>query len=155
MDASTWAAWWGAVSGSLAVAWEVFRWSRSGPKLQVIATPNMQIITPGEGIDDTLYISVVVTNGGDSPTTITHFCACTYRNVFDRLRGKKDQLFIINSGPESPIPHKILVGERWSARILQQKAAELVGSSLFYIGVQHALASKPNHVRVKLPRGDG
>lgn len=150
MDASTWAAWWGAASGTLAVVWEVFRWTRSGPRLEVIASPNMQIITPGEGIDETLYINVVVTNGGDAPTTITHFCACTYRNWFDRLRRKKSQQFVINPGPESPIPHKIQVGERWSAMTLQEKAAGLVGDSLFYIGVQHALARKPNYVRVKL-----
>ena len=110
----------------------------------------MQFITPGEGIDESLYINVVVTNGGDSPTTLTHFCACTYRNWFDKLRGKKNQQFVIMPGPGSPIPHKIQVGETWSTMTPQQKAIDLAGDSLFYIGVQHALAENPNYVRVKL-----
>lgn len=150
MDASTWAAWWGAVSGSLAVVWEVFRWANSGPRLQILASPDMQLITPGYGIDETRYINVVVTNSGDSPTTITHFCACTYRNWFDRLRRKKSQLFVINTGQEAPIPYKIEPGERWSAMTPQKQAMELAGNNLFYIGVQHALARRPNYVRVRL-----
>ena len=133
MDASTWAAWWGAASGTLAVAWEVFRWHRSGPRLEVAASPNMQYITPGVSIDETLYINVVVTNVGDKPTTLTHFCGHTYRNWFDRIRGKREKAFVVNTGPESPIPHKLEVGERWSAMTKQDKAIEIAGDSLFYI----------------------
>lgn len=154
MNASTWAAWWGALSGTLLVLWEIFRWLRSGPRLRIMASSNMRLITPGHGVEDTVYINVVVTNSGDAPTTITHFCACTYRNLFAKLRGKREQLFIINPGPESPIPCKLPVGEQWSSRTPQQKAVELAGRSRFYIGVQHALAKRPQYVRVNLAEGD-
>jgi len=153
MDASTWAAWWGAVSGTLAVVWEIFRWARSGARLQVFASPNMQYVIPGQGIDDTLHINVVVTNVGDSPTTITHFVGCTYRNWFDRLRRKRLRLFVITTGPEAPIPFKIAPGERWSAMPPQQQAVDLADGAMFYVGVQHALARRPQYVRVKF--GDG
>lgn len=154
MNASTWAAWWGALSGTLLVLWEIFRWSRSGPQLRVTASPNMQYITPGHGIDETLYINVVVTNKGDAPTTITHFCACTYKNHFARLRRKKERLFVINPGPETRIPCKLEVGEVWTAMTSQQKAMEAASGDHFYVGVQHALANRPRYVRVKLPAGN-
>ena len=107
------------------------------------ASANMQYITPGRPIDKTLYINVVVVNVGDCPTTLTHFCGFTYKSWFHRLRRKRDKAFVINTGPESPIPHKIEVGEQWSAMALQDKAKELCGNSRLYIGVQHAMQSRP------------
>jgi hypothetical protein len=148
MDASTMAAWWGAISGTLVLVWEIFRWGRSGPRVRVTASPNMKLMTPGVGIDKKTYISVDAVNVGDSPTTLTHFCACTYKNWFDRARGKKSQLFVISPGPESPIPYKLQVGERWSALTDQSRAVASAQGELFYIGVQHVLASKPIYVRV-------
>jgi hypothetical protein len=150
MDASTWAAWWGAGSGTLAVAWEIFSWLRSGPRLRVTASPNMQYITPGVGFDDTVYIHVNVTNVGDQPTTITHFFGQTYRSRLDRLRNKREKAFVVNTGTESPIPHKIDVGETWYAMAPQLPAEEIASNSLLYLGVQCASHKKPRLVRVRL-----
>jgi hypothetical protein len=149
------AAWWGAICGTLALFWEIFSWYRSGPRLVVSASPNMQYVTPGVGIDPTTYINVSVTNVGDQPTTLTHFCGHTYHNWLDYIRKKPDKSFIVNTGPESPIPHKIDVGERWSAMTRQDKAIELAGDSLFYLGVVHATQVKPVLIRVHLPQGNG
>ena len=155
MDASTLAAWWGAVCGTLALFWEIFSWYRSGPRLSVTASPNMQLITPGLAMDTTVYINVSVTNVGDQPTTLTNFYGHTYRNWLDRIRNKPDKIFVVNTGPESPIPHKIDIGERWSAMTRQDKAIEIAGGSLFFIGIVHAMRVKPVLVRVHLPRGNG
>lgn len=142
MDASTWAAWWGAVVGSIAVAWQVFCWSRSGPRLKVRVSANMISITPGQPVDETLYINVDVVNVGDRPTTLTSLCGETYKNRFGRIWRKRQKAFVVNTGPESPIPYKLGVGERWSAMTRQEGAKELAGSSLVYMGVLHASQSK-------------
>lgn len=155
MDASTWAAWWGAIVGTSAVAWQIFCWFRSGPRLKVTASTNMQVVSPDQGTDETLYINVVVVNVGDKPTTLTHLCGHTYRNRLDRLRGKREKIFVINTGPESPIPHKIEVGDRWSAMVGQDSAEKLAGTSILSIGVQHSMQSKPTLKAVRLPPTNG
>lgn len=109
----------------------------------------MILITPGEAIDKTLYINIDVVNVGDRPTTLTNLCGETYKNRFDRLRRKRQKAFVVNTGPESPIPHKLGVGERWSAMTKQEGAKELAGSSLVYMGVLHASHSK---AKLKLVR---
>jgi hypothetical protein len=119
MEASVLAAWWGAITGTLALIWEMFTWFRKGPRLRLMATSDMQIVIPGVGLDKTLHISVTVRNVGDSATTLTHFCGISYSGWFNRLRRKRSGLFVITTGAESPIPFKLGAGETWSGMALQ------------------------------------
>jgi hypothetical protein len=155
MEPSVLAAWWGALTGTLALLWEMFTWFRKGPRLRLSATTNMQVITPSIGLDETLRISLSVRNVGDSPTTLTHFCGMSYSGRFNRLRRKRSGLFVVTTGPESPIPFKLGAGETWSGMVLQD---QVIGSlpepdMWLYLGVQHSMAEKPDVVRVRLPKG--
>ena len=157
MDASTIAAWWGAIAGTLAIAWEIFRWFHSGPRLKLSASTNMQTVTPGLGIDETLRVLLNVRNVGDSATTITHFVGVAYANRFSRWRGKREKLFVVTTGPEAPVPFRLEPGATWSGMVIQSQVAAACSSkeSEVFLGVQHATAEKPSLVRVFLPQQSG
>jgi len=152
MDSSTLAAWWGAITGSLALAWEMFRWHQSGPKLLVAASPNMQVVRPGLGVDEEIFISVSVRNVGDAATTITHFMGVTYAGWFNHLRRKRAGLFIVTTGSDSPLPHRLEPGATWSGTVKQKEAllALKKKGDMLYIGVKHSMHEKPVLVRVPI-----
>jgi len=157
MDASTLAAWWGAATGTFAVLWEVFRWLNEGPKLRISASTNMQIIQPGVGVQPEKLVSVTVRNVGTSATTITHLCGCIYKGWFARLRKRPASLFVITTGPESPVPFKLEPGCTWSGTALQSQLEEAMTKSgaYLYIGVQHSMAERPEFTRVGLSVSKG
>lgn len=157
MEASVFAAWWGAAIGSVALMWQMFTWFRKGPRLRLLATSNMKILTPGVDVDETLYVSVSVRNVGDGPTTLTHFCGVSYNGWFNWLRRKQAGRFVVITGPDSPIPFKLDPGETWSGMVLQnQVLSSLSWSGMWlYLGVQHSMAKKPAFTRAKLPLGNG
>lgn len=47
MTASDWAAWIGAVTGVLALAWEIVRWFSEGARLQLQTSSTMRLNTDG------------------------------------------------------------------------------------------------------------
>ena len=117
----------------------------------------MQVIRPGIGIDESLWVSVSVRNVGNAATTLTHFCGVTYNNRFNEFRGESSRRFVITTGPESPIPHKLGPGETWSGMVPQEALAASVAASgaRLHLGVQHSMAEKPALVRVDLPTDNG
>lgn len=70
---SDYAAWWGAIVASLALIWNIVVAIRTGPKIHLTVTPNMQLHPRLPGEEDKSYIFVKAVNTGTSPTTITHF----------------------------------------------------------------------------------
>lgn len=120
MDISNWsvsdiAAWWGAVIATLALVWNIVVAFRSGPRIHVRATPNMQVYPRQPITEDNTYISVSAVNRGTAPTTITHFCGYYSQSIWHLLRGKK-QNFIVNTHPAlgRAVPYVLAPGEEWS-----------------------------------------
>ena len=42
MEITEIAAWWGAIIATLVLLWDMYKWERSGPIINVSASPNMQ-----------------------------------------------------------------------------------------------------------------
>ena len=82
MDANTIAAWVGAVSGSLALLWDVYASMTRGPKIKL----GVQLYKSS--------IFVNVTNYGDWPTTITGIDFFSYKIKCCRIRKQIDKHFI-------------------------------------------------------------
>jgi len=65
IDASTVAAWWGAVVSTAVLGWNIFVWLRSGPRLVVQASGNMIVIPRyGGGDENQRVISMKIENRG-------------------------------------------------------------------------------------------
>ncbi len=149
--ASDYAAWWGAVTATLALLWNIIVAMRSGARIKIRATPNM-IIYPKQAItEDNTYISVTAVNHGNSPTTITHFCGFYAPTLWALIRGKKKQ-FVINthSALGKPIPFVLAPGEEWGGLADQKNMLGENGDGYLYLGIIHNQRTRPMYKRVKL-----
>lgn len=151
MNATEAAAWWGAIAGSAAVFWDIIKWSRAGARVRLQATPNMQLMVPGLGLNPEKRIYVNARNVGDQPTTITNFCGEHYPSRWHRLIKRGGRFFVITPGADVRMPHKLGPGETWSGYALQDEMAKVdAQSGALYLGVQHSMAKKPKLTRVDL-----
>ena len=145
MNATNLAAWWGAVIATLVLAWDVYKWKRTGPIVNVSASPNMQ--TFGGVLDafqDKTFVVVEVTNIGDRKTTLTHLVGFHYTSIFLWLIKKKNKAFIVaNPALSTPLPHVLEPGERWLGGIEQNKELEEMSrNGYLYCGVYHSSGKK-------------
>lgn len=139
--ASDYAAWWGAIVASLALIWNVVVAIRSGPKVIVTATPNMQLSPPELGEEDKSFIFVKAVNTGTSPTTITHFHGYQANSRFDYFRKKHRPFIVGNNGRFTPPPIKLGPGDEWVG--IMDQDSEILSDELLYIGIIHNQSKKP------------
>ncbi|MFZ3136192.1 MAG: hypothetical protein WA126_02235 [Thermodesulfovibrionales bacterium] len=149
-SASDFAAWWGAIVATLAVIWNIVVAIRSGARVYVRATPEMQVFPRQPITEDNIYISVTAINRGNSSTTITHFCGYYTKSIWNRIRGKK-QAFIVNTDPSlgKTIPYVLRPGEEWSSMANQKSIQEKCAGGLLYIGIIHNQRKRPVYKRVR------
>ncbi|MBE0493117.1 MAG: hypothetical protein IBX48_02135 [Thiomicrospira sp.] len=112
LQASDYAAWWGAIIASLTLTWNIVVAIRSGARLKIYVTPNMELHPPHPGKEGQRYIHVRAVNNGTLATTITHFCGYTAKTQFHSVT-KNVQPFIIMNGNFN-IPFKLKPGEKWT-----------------------------------------
>jgi len=149
-SASDFAAWWGAIIASFAVIWNIIVAIRSGARLHVRATPEMKIFPRQSTTVDKKYISVTAVNRGNSSTTITHFCGYYTKNIWNRIRGKKQQFIItIDVSLGKPIPYILRPGEEWSNMAIQKDIQDKCAGGLLYMGIIHNQRKRPVYKRVK------
>ncbi|MBI9086698.1 MAG: hypothetical protein JEZ11_24085 [Desulfobacterales bacterium] len=151
MNATEIAAWWGALIATMVLVWDVYKWKRIGPIINVSASPDMQTyggISDGE--DDKEFVAVEVTNTGDRKTTLTHLVGFQYANRFQRLLKKRNEAFIVtNPAFSTTLPYVLDPGERWVGGIEQNKNLEdLSRNGFLYCGVYHSSGKKPVLQRV-------
>src|SRR5882672_12402037 len=80
-------AWTGALTGSAALLWDVYKWRHSGPKLRIQIQPNTIPQLPGVAtISHYLNLMVTVSNSGQKRTTITQLNLAYYPTLWKRLR---------------------------------------------------------------------
>ena len=152
MDSATViAAWWGAIVATLAFLWEVFQYSRSGPRILVKAKAGMEPINvPGVNENEKL-IFVEVVNVGDRPTTITSFGTHIFNGLLKRLFRKPEKMgVVINNGNFGPrLPYVLEAGQRWTGAIEQSQFQDkLLTDGNLYAAVFHTFSSKPVLSRV-------
>jgi len=153
------AAWWGAIIATLVLLWDMYKWERSGPIINVSASPNMQpfgkIPNHPEGKK---YIAVEVTNIGNRKTTITHLVVFHYKSLFRKIRGKKDKSIIVLLPAllPPPLPYVIKPGERWLGGIEQTSELEETSrNGYLYCGIYHSCGKKPILQMVVIQKNTG
>lgn len=92
----------GAFAGTAAIIWDVIKWRKESPRLQVTLNPNMQLANPITGeLDEEQYIMVRVVNVGRRATKVTHLVGWPFRTRVHRLLGKAFHDFTKGSVGES------------------------------------------------------
>ena len=157
MSATDIAAWIGAVTGTLVLIWDVYKWMQTGPKVKVSAAPNM--VAYGSAVTilgSKANIMVEVTNTGDGKTTITHLVGFFYRSRLRKwLRRKPDRTMVVPNPGSGQLPHVIHPGERWIGAMDQ--SADLIKMSnegALYVGVLHSTQKRPVLARVIIRETD-
>jgi hypothetical protein len=155
MNASDYAAWWGAGVATLALTWNIYRALRSGPRVKVTATPDIQVFPRTAITGDTVYISVTATNRGTAPTTLTNFVGFhekTLLDLFLRRLLRRRKGFVVFTGPlGQPIPYVLKPGEQWSNVVEQLDLQSHYQGGYLYIGVSHNQRKRPIYAHVHLP----
>ena len=146
---SDYAAWWGAVIATLALVWNIVVSIRSGPRLHVTVSKNMEFIPPPPDREDKKYIIVSAINRGTAPTTITHFLGYAADSWWSRFFTSKRKHFIVTGYPESsPIPQKIDPGDEWRGIADQAAILDDEEYKYVYLGVAHNQSQRTIYKRV-------
>jgi len=146
------AAWWGAIIATLVLVWDMYKWKRSGPIINVSASPGMKTVgnLPNH-LEGKKYISIEVTNTGNKKTTITHLVVFHYISLFQKLIKRKDKSFIVGTPAffPPPLPHVLEPGERWLGGIEQAcELEEMSRNGYLCCGIYHSSSKKPVLQRV-------
>ena len=145
---------WGAITGSLALLWDFYKWKTSGPQLHMTAFPNMIVAEPGVGVGKTLHIAINVTNTGTAKTTLTSLTLVSYRSLWAQLRQQSTQNFVvINTWPFCrPLPHVLDVGEEWKSFLQQDVVMKGVASGQrIFFQLYHSARKKSVSARITIP----
>lgn len=121
MSSTELAAWWGAVLATVVFIWDIYKWKTQGPKLKVTISPNMVVIGD-QRREGKRWVSILVTNIGDRPTTIKGVGMEYYQSWWLRFRNKADKAVIFpNPNDSYPLPHFLNPGEEWRGLIAQAR----------------------------------
>lgn len=106
-------AWWGAILSTIVLAWDIYKWRTSGPKLRVAVQTGMQTFNMPE-YDGKTLILVYVTNYGDRPTTITNLGLKFYPSAWAKIRNKATKAFVFpRPNTAQPLPFELKQGNLW------------------------------------------
>ncbi len=151
MNFTQFLAWVGAITGSLALGWDVYKWFQTGPKIKIVVAPNMSAYGGLQySIGTDRKIMVEVTNLGDRPTTLTHLIGYQYASPLHRItRLKALRTIIVQDAQTGPIPQKIHPGDRWLGAVNQNdQIMSLSNKGALYIGVICNHTKRPTLKRV-------
>jgi hypothetical protein len=151
-------AWWGASIATLVLAWDIYKWERTGPIVKVSVSPNMKLHHDGgpgrgpHGLRDKTLVIITVTNTGDRVTTLTHLMATSYRSFYRKLRKKKSEGILIfsNHGLTGPLPYVLPPGQRWQGYIEQNVIEQMDRNNYLYCCIAHSSKNKPVWQRIIL-----
>ena len=153
---TTFLAIWGAIMGTLAIAWDVYKWMTRGPKLRVTVSPNMKMLPDPRRVptDPNVYVLVRVANVGTSKTTITHLGVSSYKSIWKQIiRRPETQGIVLRQHPLSnPIPKVLDVGEEWTGVIVRnQELVDLGKNHRLFSCVYHSSSDQPALKRIIFP----
>lgn len=116
MNASEAAAWIGAITGSLALLWDIIKWGRTGPRIRVSVAPNMTTYGSAEMLlGKEVCILIEANNIGDGKTTVTHLVGFYYDSWIKQfLRRKPKNSMVVPDPTPGRLPYVLDKGERWA-----------------------------------------
>lgn len=142
----------GALTGTIALLWDFFKWSQTGVKVLLRVSPNM---TPfgfaKEEFKSKLNLFVEVTNTGDKKITITHLVLTYYDSFWKRVLKRSSKNFIVLNPLPGQLPQLIDIGDRWVGLIEQSQDLEkMAKNGYLYVGINHSSSAKTLLKRVKI-----
>lgn len=135
------AAWWGALTGTLALAWKIFTDMRRGPRLRVAARAHVAVIS-GLGVHGEDLVMVEVRNIGDAPTTLLSIAGRHWYTRRQKVLCRRASWYFAVPAPGygEPLPHELGPGQRWTGALSVAAVRKHIGSGgLLELGVEHSM----------------
>ncbi|NTH63932.1 hypothetical protein G6L33_08745 [Agrobacterium rhizogenes] len=148
------AAFYAAIVATGALALEVRRWFEHGAKLVISVAPEMKLVQHGQMSEQT-YVTVNVTNRGESTTTLTHLALHDYPTLWRRIRNKPAQTMVVpmpNLPGGQQFPYVLQPGHAWSGMVIRDQALKnLIDAGTLWIAIYATHTGKPLYARVRKP----
>lgn len=153
LTASDYAGWWGAITATLALTWNIVVFIRSGARIKIRVNSNIIVFPESPITKGKTYVSVTAINIGKSATTITHFCGYYGKSYFGIIRMKRQE-FVINCHPAlgNTVPFLLSPGEEWRGLADQGDLSEHINNGVLLIGIIHNQRKRPILKRTKIDK---
>lgn len=151
------AAWWGAVVATIVLVWDVVKWSRDRPRIQVGARMPVvywnseRIEITDAGSDDfsqlKSYCHIEIINKGNMPATIVSVC-CSNKSGKNGVKHSSHDI-VIHDG--NKLPHVLGAGQVWSCRIPESSVRNIASQYLgAYVKVRLSHKRRTVYSKIKL-----
>ena len=143
-------AWVGALTGTAGLAWDIFKWHKSGPRL--VVTTNLQLIqlVPLPGTPVVQRIAVCVHNRGSAPTTLTALSFEYWPSTRSRLLRRAPETFYAPL-PWTDPPAPLEPGGEWTTFVVPNAIVERARTSgILMCLIEHSMSDQPVRSRVLL-----
>jgi hypothetical protein len=150
----------GATTGTLALGWDIYKWSHRGARITVDVVSDMIKFGPDhERNTEEKFVIVTVCNTGDRPATITNMAGFWYRTWRQRLSRKPAVKFIVPMAAatrDQQIPYLLAPGARWMGMAVQDKDVEsYLSAGRLEMGVYYSGSKKGRFRKVlRIPLQD-
>jgi hypothetical protein len=148
----------GALTGTIALVWDVFKWRMSETRLHVRVQPDMKWFAGDVPLPqgfapqdpDSSHVMISVQNRGGKSTTLTSLGVVVYKSGLHALFKRSPQYFYI-ARPRTlqPIPYSLDVGKEWTGTIDQTAEVEGYIAQHYYVLVGCSTRTKSVRCRVK------
>jgi len=143
------AAWVALVISLVVLAWDVFKWSRTGPRIVMRAMPNRVQVPKALSTPDT-NIFVEISNNGDTPTTLKNLGIFHYDSFAKWIfRNASYTAVITIPNPNFPIPRPLEPGTMWQGFMNQEPVEGMLRSGWFYVWCDCSHSKRLIKTRVK------
>ena len=142
-------AWIGAITGTGALLWDIYKWKHSGPKLKVSVSPGMALYLPGRPETSDRFLLVRVVNIGHSKTTLNTLSFLHSDFPLRKSKKKPVNQFVVTRPDPGKLPHVLEPGEEWVGMAKQDdKMNSMMKKGYLYCRVYHSLSDQPAVARV-------
>ena len=145
-----------AVISTIAVGWHIYTFLRSGVRLEIDLTPNMQLFI-GSRLGEEKFIKMNISNVGGQPTTLQNVVIFGYKNRLSYIRNKHSYSGVVPMHDQytPPLPHLLELGSTWATRLFQTEVEKTIKKDalkFIAMGVYYSSSKKPklNRLNIKM-----
>jgi len=141
-----------AVVATVVLAWDVYKWKASGPRIRFSVSSNMKILQyPGISATAT-FVNAKAINVGNLPTTITTLAIQHYKSWLLWVLRRPDHRGVILNTALKPLPHILEPGTIWTGLIDQTCIEGFTRSGILFCELYLSHRRRPKTARIRLEK---
>ena len=141
----------GAFTGTSVLFWDVYKLKTKHTNVSIEVAINMPFLfKTTKSDDDSIWVTLTITNLGDNPVTLTSVTMSYYATKVMQFR-KKAKTPIKYYSLYASLPRKILQGEQWIFKdFLNSELEEMARKGILVFNIHIAGRKRPKRARIKI-----